>query len=101
MPTQKKTKLGRKATKDDESSCRSTKEMDEEMDLRTILIGMFPISLKCSIISLTLPYFFKSKEMEEILMEEILTEVEKEHSPTHEKHSQRVITIDSSEESRA
>ena len=38
------------------------------------MIGTFPISLKCSTISLTLPYFFKSKEMEESLVE-----VEKEH----------------------
>ena len=49
----KKTKFGRKATEDEEFSCRS----DEEVDLRTILIGTFPISLKCSNISLTLPYF--------------------------------------------
>ena len=70
--TPKKTKFGRKAIEDDES----TKEMDEEMDLRTILIGTFPISLKCSIISLTSLDFFKSKEMEESLVE-----VEKEHSP--------------------
>ena len=33
------------------------------------MIGTFPISLKCSTISLTLPYFFKSKEMEESLVE--------------------------------
>ena len=45
------------------------------MDLRTIMIGTFPISLKCSTISLTLPYFFKSKEMEERLVE-----VEKERT---------------------
>ena len=51
MLTPKKTIFGRKATKEDESSCRST----EEMDLGTILIGTFPISLKCSTISLTLP----------------------------------------------
>ena len=44
------------------------------MDLRTILIGTFPISLKCSTISLILPYFFKSKEMEESLVE-----IKKEH----------------------
>ena len=56
--------------------------MNEEMDLRTILIGTFPISLKCSNISLTLPYFFKSKEMKESLVEE-----EKEHSQAPEKHS--------------
>ena len=55
--TSKKTKFGQKATEDDESSCGS----DEEMDLRTILVGTFPIYLKYSTISLTLPYFFKSK----------------------------------------
>ena len=58
------------------------------MDLKTIQIGTFHISLKCSTISLTLPDFFKSKEIEESLME-----VEKK---TQEKHTQRVITIDSS-----
>ena len=76
--TPKKTKFGRKATKDDES----TEEMDEEMDVRTILIGTFPISLKCSTIYITLPYFFKSKDMEENLVE-----VEKEYSSVEEKHS--------------
>ena len=84
-PTPRKTKFGRKATKDYESSCRS----DEEMDLRTILIGIFPISLKCFTLSLTLPYFFKSKEIEENLVE-----VEKEHPRAQENHGQRVITID-------
>ena len=29
------------------------------MDLKTIMIGTFPISLKCFIISLTLPFFFQ------------------------------------------
>ena len=90
--TPKKTNFGRTATEDDES----TEEMDEEMDLRTILIGTFPKYLKCSTISLTLLDFFKSKEMEESLVE-----VEKEHSPIEKKHSQRVITIDSSEGSKA
>ena len=66
------------------------------MDLGTILIGTFPLSLKCSTISLTLPYFFKSKEMEKSLVK-----VEKEHLPAEEKHSPRVITIDPSEGSRA
>ena len=46
-PTPKKTKFGRKATEDDESSCGSA----EEMDLRTIMVGTFPIYLKCSTIS--------------------------------------------------
>ena len=66
------------------------------MDLRTILIGTFPISLNCSTIFLTLLDFFKSKEIEESLVE-----VEKEHSITEEKHSQRVITTGSFEGSRA
>ena len=65
------------------------------MDLKTILIGTFLVSLKCYTISLTLPCFFKSKEMEKILVE-----VEKEHLPTEEKHSHRVITIDPSEGSK-
>ena len=91
-PTPKKTKFGRKATDDDEY----TEDMDEEMDLRTILICIFPISLKCSTISLTLPDFFKLKEIEKSL-----GEVEKNHSSVEEKHSQGVVTIDSSEGSRA
>ena len=61
--TPKKTKFGRKTPEDNES----IEDMEEEMDLRTIMIG--PISLKCSTISLTLPNFFKSKEMEENLVE--------------------------------
>ena len=71
--TSKKTKFGRKATEDDESGCGS----NEEIHLKTILIGTFLVSLKCSTISLTLPYFFRLKEMEESLVE-----VEKEHFPT-------------------
>ena len=78
MPSPMKTKFRRKAIEDDESNCISI----EDMNLRTILIGTFLISLKCSTISLTLPDFFKSKEMEESLVE-----VEKEHSPTEKKHS--------------
>ena len=39
------------------------------MDLGTIIIGTIPISLNCSTISLTLPDFFKSKEIEESLVE--------------------------------
>ena len=91
-PTPKKTKFGRKTTKDNES----IGEMDKEMDLRAILIGTFPIYLKCYVIYLTLLDFFKSKEIEESLVE-----LEKEHSPVEEKHGQRVITIDPFEESRA
>ena len=59
------------------------------MDLGTILIGIIPISLNCSINSLTLPNFFESKEMEESLIE-----LKKEQSPVN---SQRVITLDSFE----
>ena len=66
------------------------------MDLKTIMICTFLDSLKCSTISLTLPYFFKSKEMQETLVE-----VEKTHFPVEEKHSQRVITIDLFEVNRA
>ena len=66
------------------------------MDLKTILIGTFLVSLKCYTISLTLPYIFKSKEMEESLVE-----VEKEHLQAKEKYSHRVITIDPSKGNRA
>ena len=90
--TSKKKKFGRKATEDEESSYRS----NEEVDLKTIMIGTFPVSLKCYTISLTLPYFFKSKEIEEIFVE-----VEKEHFLEEEKHSQRVITINPSKGSIA
>ena len=90
-PTSKKTKFKRKVIENEESSCG----FDEEMDLKTILIGTFIVSLKCSTTSLTLPYFFKSKEMEESLVE-----VEKEHLSAKEKHSQRVITINPSEGSK-
>ena len=90
--TPRKIKFGWKAMEDEESSCG----FDEEMDLRTILIGTFPISLKCSTISLTLPYFFKTKEMESSSVE-----VEKEHFLAEEKHSQRVITIGPSREGKA
>ena len=96
MPTLNKTKVGRKAIEDDESSCRSTEDMAEEMDLGTILIGTILISLKCSTICLTLPDFFKLKEVEESLVE-----VEKEHSLADEKLSQRVINIDYSGGNRA
>ena len=82
MSTPKKTKFGRKFTKDDESSYRSIEEMVEEMDLRTILIGTIPISLKCYTLLLTFPDLFMSKEIEESLIE-----VEKEHFLADEKHS--------------
>ena len=90
--TSKKNKFRRKVTEDEESSCG----YDEEMNLRTILIGTFLVSLKCYTISLTLPYFFKLKEIEESLVE-----VEKEHLLAEENHIQRVITIDPFEGRRA
>ena len=46
--------------------------------------------------SLTLPYFFKSKEIEESLVK-----VEKEHFLAKEKHGHKVITINPSKGSRA
>ena len=69
MPTPKKINFGRKAIEDDQSSCEAIEEMTKEMDLGTIMIVTIPISLKCSTISLTFPDFFKSKEMEESLLE--------------------------------
>ena len=77
-PTSKKTKFGSNAIEYEESSCGS----NEEMDLRTIMINTFLVSLKCSTISLALPYFFKSKEIEESLVD-----VEKKHLSTEEKNS--------------
>ena len=64
MPSPKKTKFGRRATKDAKSICNS----DKETYSRIILIGTIPISLNCFISSLTLPTFFKSKEMEKSLV---------------------------------
>ena len=65
MPSLEKTKFGRKATENVKSICSS----NEEIDLETILIGTNPISLNYSTTSLTLPVFFKLKEMEESLVE--------------------------------
>ena len=53
----KENQVWKKATEDEESSCGS----DEEMDLKTILIDTFLVSLKCSTISLTLQYIFQVK----------------------------------------
>ena len=75
MPSLDKTKYGGKATKNVESICGS----NEETYLRTILkyvlsliiltIGSNLFSFNYSTSSLTLPAFFKSKEMEESLVE--------------------------------
>ena len=96
MPTPNKAKFRGNDTEDNESSYGSTEEMAEKMDLGTILIDTIPISLKCSTIFLTFLDLFKSKEMEESLVE-----IEKEHSLAEQKYSQRVITIDSFEGSKA
>ena len=60
----KKTKFGRKATKDMESMS----SIDEVMDMEALLIGEIPISLHCSTASLTLPTIFKSKKAKENLV---------------------------------
>ena len=65
MPSLEKTKFGRKAIEDAKSICN----LDKEIDSGIILIGTIPISLNCSTSSLTLPAFFKSKEMEKSLVE--------------------------------
>ena len=65
MPSLEKTKSIGKAIENVESIWIS----NEETNLGTILIGKNPISLNYSTSSLTLPAFFKSKEMEENLVE--------------------------------
>ena len=65
MPSPRKTKFGKIAIEDAKSICNSDKETDSGI----ILIGTIPISLNCSTSSLTLPTFFKSKEMEKSLVE--------------------------------
>ena len=60
MPSLEKTKSGGKAIENVESICSSNKETY----LRTILIGINPFSLNYSTNSITLPAFFKLKEME-------------------------------------
>ena len=65
MTSLEKTKSGGKATDNVESIYSS----NEETDLGTILIGTNHISLNYSTSSLTLPAFFKLKEIMEILVE--------------------------------
>ena len=65
MPSLEKTKFGGKATENVESIYSSNKETN----LGNILICTNPISLNYSTNSLTLPTFFKSKEIEESLIE--------------------------------
>ena len=65
MPSPEKIKFGRIAIEDAKSICN----LDKEIYLGIILIGTIPISLNCSTSPLTLPAFFKSKEMEKSLVE--------------------------------
>ena len=65
MPSLEKTKYEGRAIENVESICSSNKETD----LGTILIGTNPFSLNYSTSSLTLPTFFKLKEIEESLVE--------------------------------
>ena len=80
-----KTKFGRKATKDMESMSN----VDEVMDMETLLIGEIPISLNCSTISLTLRNIFKLKKAEEDLVE-----VEGKHPATEEDEGHGRVTIE-------
>ena len=92
MPNLKKTKSGGKSTKNVESISSS----NEETDLRTIMKGTNPISLNYSTSSLTLSAFFKSKEIEESLIE-----VKQKQPTTDEGCIYKGITIEPSKESRS
>ena len=69
--------------------------VDEVMDSEALLIGEIPISLNCSIVSLTLPTIFKSKKAEEDLVE-----VKGKHPTTEEDEGHSRVTIESFEECR-
>ena len=91
MPSQEKTKYGGKSIENVESICSS----NEETYLGTILIGTNPISLNYSTSYLTLPTFFKSKEMEEGIVE-----VKQKQPTTNEGWIYKGITIEPSKASR-
>ena len=55
VPSLEKTKFRRKATEDMESMS----SVDEVMDSKALMIGEIPMSLNCSIVSLTLSTIFK------------------------------------------
>ena len=55
VPSLEKTKFGRKATE----VMESMSSVDKVMDLEALMIGEIPISLNCSIVSLTLLTIFK------------------------------------------
>ena len=67
--------------------------VDEVMDTEALLIGEIPISLNCSTVSLILPTIFKSKKVEEDLVE-----VEGKHPATEEDEGHNRVTIESSKE---
>ena len=91
VPTLKKTKFGRKDTKDMESMS----SVDEVMDSGALLIGEIPISLNCSTVSLTLPTIFKSKKAKKDLVE-----VKGKYPAIKEDEGLRGVTIESIEECR-
>ena len=64
--------------------------VDEVMDLMALMIGEIPISLNCFTVSLTMPTIFKSKKIEEDLVE-----VEGKHPTTEEDVSHGGVTIES------
>ena len=57
VPSLEKTKFGRKSIED----MKSMSNADEVMDSEALLISEIPISINCSIVSLTLPTIFKLK----------------------------------------
>ena len=67
----------------------------ELMDSEALLVGEISISLNCSTVSLTLPTIFKSKKVEEDLVE-----VEGKHLATEEDKGHDRVTIESSKECR-
>ena len=91
VPSLEKTKFGRKAVEDMESMS----SVDEVMDSEALLIGEIPISLNFSNVSLSLLSIFKSKKIEEDLVE-----VEGKHLTTEEYVGHGGVTIESSEECR-
>ena len=91
VPSLEKTKFGRKAIED----MVPMSSVDGVMDSKTLMIGEIPISLNCSIISLTLPTIFKSKKTKEDLVE-----VEGKHPTIDEDVGHVVVSIESSEECR-
>ena len=89
VPSLEKTKFGRKAIENMELMS----SVDEVMDSEALMIGEIPISLNCSTISLKLLTIFKSKKIQEDLVE-----VEGKHPTTEEDVSHNGVTIESSKE---